>query len=144
MTLWDHLMLMLSFRTLWQGAYAEGFQQMRNVCSDFACLDHKNFGKIKANGLPNSALQEISTCLLKFDERATVGTLHAELSGLAFQGERLKKSPPEGYFVRTGSEVLVGGEEDTGGPLYTEPEVELENRTCSCCKNCAICVYLIL
>ncbi len=80
----------------------------------------------------------------KFDDRATVGTLYAELSGLAFQWERLKKSPLEGYFERTGIEMLVGGEEDTGGPFFMEPEVELENRTCSCCENCAIYVFLIL
>lgn len=28
--------------------------------------------------------------------------------------------------------------------LYMEPEVELENTACSCCKNSAICVSLIL
>ncbi len=113
------------------------FSANAELFSDFACLDPKNFGKIKVNG---SALQEISKCLLKFDDRATVGTLHADLSCLAFQWERLKKSPLEGYFVRTGSAMLVGGEEDTGGPLFVEPKVELVNRTCSCCKNCAICV----
>ncbi len=103
-------------------------------------FDPKNFGKIKANGRSRSAFQEISKCLLKFDDRATVGNLYAELSGLVFQWERLKKSPLEGYFVRTGIEMLVGGEEDTGGPFFMEPEVEQENRTCSYCENCHLSV----
>ena len=37
------------------------------------------------------------------------------------------------------------GQEDSGGlPYMEEPEMELESRTCSSCKNCAICVHLIL
>lgn len=94
--------------------------------------------------LPNSALQEISKCLLRFDDRATVSTLQTELSSLAYQWDRLKQSSLEGYTVRTCSEVTQEGQEDSGGlPNMEEPEMELESRTCSSCKNCAICVHLI-
>ena len=67
------------------------------LCSDFACLDPRNFAHVKENGLPSSALDEISKCLLKFDERATIVTLCSELYSLAFQWDRLKMSPLEGY-----------------------------------------------
>ena len=38
------------------------FSANAKLASDFACLDPKNFPEIKINGLPNSALQEISKC----------------------------------------------------------------------------------
>ncbi|XP_059417067.1 uncharacterized protein LOC132152282 [Carassius carassius] len=52
-----------------------------------------------------AALQEISKCLLRFDDRATVSTLQTELSSLAYQWDRRKQSSLEGYTVRTCSEV---------------------------------------
>lgn len=72
-----------------------------------------NMGKW-ANGLPNTALQEICKCVLRFDDRATVSTLHGELYSLAFQWESLEKSPLEDYIVSTGREVTQTIEEDTG------------------------------
>ena len=69
--------------------------------SDFACLDPRSFTGIRERGLPESALQELSKCLLKFDARTTVGTLQAELSSLATQWKRLKMSPLEEYKVRS-------------------------------------------
>ena len=66
------------------------------LCSDFACLDPRNFAHVKENGLPRSALDEISKCLLKFEDRATVGTLCSELYSLACQWDRLKMSHLEG------------------------------------------------
>lgn len=39
----------------------------RRFSANEGTLDPNNFGKIKANGLPSSALQDISKCLLKFD-----------------------------------------------------------------------------
>ena len=127
------------------GSMDRRFSANAKLASDFACLDPKNFPEIRINGLPNSALQEISKCLLTFDDRATVSTLQTELSSLAYQWERLKKSSLEGYTVRACSEVAQEGQEDSGGlPYMEEPEMELESRTCSSCKNCAICVHLIL
>ena len=118
------------------GSMDRRFSANAKLASDFACLEPKNFPEIKINGLPNSALQEISKCLLTFDDRATVSTLQTELSSLAYQWERLKKSSLEGNTVRACSEVAQEGQEDSGGlPYMEEPEMELESRTCSSCKN---------
>ena len=97
------------------GSMDRRFSANAKLASDFACLDPKNFPEIRINGLPNSALQEISKCLLTFDNRATVSTLQTELSSLAYQWERLKKSSSEGYTVRACSEVAQEGQEDSGG-----------------------------
>lgn len=50
-------------------------------------------------------------------------------------------SPLEGYIVRIASEMPQGSDED---PSMEQQDVELESKTCSSCKNCVICVYLIL
>lgn len=68
-----------------------------------------------------------------------MSTLHTELSSLASQWDRLKKSPLEESTVRIGTEMEQGGQEGS-----VEPEIELESRACSSCRNCVICVYLIL
>ena len=117
------------------------FSANAKLCSDFACLDPRNFACVKENGLPSSALEEISKCLLKFDNRATASTLCSELYSLACQLDRLKMSPLEGYTVRTASQMPQGSEED---PSMEQQDVELESKTCSSCKNCVICVHLIL
>lgn len=84
------------------GSIQRRFSANAKLCSDFVCLDPRNFAHVRENGLPSSALEEISKCLLKFDDRATVGTLCGELYSLASQWDRLKMSPLEGYIVRTG------------------------------------------
>lgn len=56
------------------------------LCSDFACMDPRNFPEIRDKGLPKTALGELSKCLAKFDERATIPTLQAELTSLANNG----------------------------------------------------------
>ena len=55
------------------------FSDNAQLASDVACLDLKNFSRMKDNGLPNSALQQTSDCLLRFDGKAPVGTLPTEL-----------------------------------------------------------------
>lgn len=112
------------------GSLAKRFAANGKLASDFACLDPKNFPEIKEKGLPSTSLQQISKCLLQFDDSATVSTLQAELCSLASQWERLKKSPLEGFTVRAGDEM--------------EEEPEIESRVCSSCRNCAICVYQTL
>lgn len=124
------------------GSIQRRFSANAKLCSDFACLDPRNFAHVRENGLPSSALEEISKCLLKFDDSlATVGTLCGELYSLASKWERLKMSPLEGYIVRTASEIPQGGDEV---PSMEQQDVELESKTCSSCKNCVICVHLIL
>lgn len=117
------------------------FSANAKLCSDFACLDPQNFAQVRENRLPSSALEEISKCLLKFNDRATVGTLCSELYSLACQWDRLKISPLESYTVRTASEMPQGSE---GDPSIEQQDVELESKTCSSCKNCVVCVHLIL
>lgn len=110
------------------------------LCSDFACMDPKNFLEIRTKGLPNAAMKELSKCLLKFDERATVENLQAELTNLATQWERLKMSPLDGYNTRDRGASDVPGEESDD----LEENMELTSRHCSTCKNCAICCHLLL
>lgn len=43
--------------------------------NDLVILDPRNFPEIRTNGLPQSALQELSKCLLKFSSKATVENL---------------------------------------------------------------------
>lgn len=100
---------------------------------DFACLDPRNFGTLRERGgLPSESLEQLSKCLLRFDERATPGRLKAELCSLANQWERLKLPHLESYTVRTAEETEDG------------EDMELTNTSCSSCKDCAICVYHIL
>lgn len=110
------------------------------LCSDFACMDLRNFPEIRDKGLPKTALEELSKCLAKFDERATIPTLQAELTSRANQLETLKIAPLSGYKVRRVTELSEEG-------VHTEdPEecLELENIRCSSCKNFPICCYHIL
>ncbi|XP_051992935.1 uncharacterized protein LOC127651233 isoform X2 [Xyrauchen texanus] len=122
----------------------ERFAVSAKLCSDFASLDPKNFPEVRDKGLPGSAMQNLSSCLMKFDARSTTGTLQAELASLATQWERLKLSPLEEYKVRTsGENDSPEGTGDEEEPCNIE-RPELVHVNCSMCKNCAICVYLIL
>jgi len=58
--------------------------------------------------------------------------LNAELCSLANQWERLKLPHLESYTVRTAEETGDG------------EDMELNNTSCTSCKDCAICVYHIL
>lgn len=71
--------------------------------ADLALLDPKNFSQLtyRASALPQTALQELSKCLIKFDSRATVANLQSELMSLAEQWTRLKQSRFEEYTTRT-------------------------------------------
>ena len=52
----------------------EHIAESGKLCSDFACLDPKNFSDVRDKVLPGSAMQNLSKCLLKFDARASAGT----------------------------------------------------------------------
>ncbi len=120
------------------GSIHKRFSANAKLCSDLACLDPRNFAHVRESGLPSSALEEISKCLRKFDNRATVGTLCGELYSLASQWDRLKMSPLEGYIVRIASEMPQGSDED---PSMDQQDIELESKTCSSCINCVICLF---
>lgn len=42
---------------------------------DLAWLDPRKFDKVRTVSLPCNALENLSTCLLKFDSRATINNL---------------------------------------------------------------------
>ncbi|CAL9701334.1 unnamed protein product [Knipowitschia caucasica] len=110
------------------------------LCSDFACMDPKNFSEIRDKGLQETALEELSRCLLKFDDRATMENLQAELISLANHWETLKLPPLEGHRVRRAIELPQDGEHTD----LDQEDIEMENTVCSSCKNCPICCYTIL
>lgn len=112
------------------------FQANGAVCSDFAYMDPRNFADIREKGIQTTALESLSKYLIKFDDRATVETLQAELRSLAEQWETLKMPPLQGYHFR-GEEPDDDGE---GEPYDEQPVI----KTCTSCKNCAICCFRIL
>ena len=98
--------------------------------ADFALLEPRNFLEICSNNLAPSALQELSKCLLPFDDRATVTNLQCELKSLAAHWEKLKTTALDEYRTRS----MRDDDEDA----------EMENKNCLSCKNCAVCCYQIL
>lgn len=110
------------------------------LCADVSCMNPKHFPEIREKGLPKTAMKELSKCLLEFDEHATVEALQAELISLAQQWERLKQSALEEYNTR------AAAASDESGEGFEDPDesVELVSRSCSTCKNCPICCYLLL
>ncbi len=67
---------------------------------------------IRNSALPESALEDLSKCLVQFDSRATADNLKSELKSLAGQWDKLKQSPLEEYTIRTVEEGPDGNEED--------------------------------
>ncbi|KAI2646611.1 GMP reductase [Labeo rohita] len=110
------------------------------LCSDVSCMDPRNFPEIREKGLPGTAMKELSKCLLQFDERASLETLQAELISLAQHWERLKQSLMENYNIRGAASNDEAGE----GSEVPNESVEFVSRSCSKCKNCPICCYLLL
>ena len=100
---------------------------------DFVCLDPRNFDTLRVKNLPSESLEQLSRCLLRFDDRATPGRLKAELYNLANQWERIKLPHLESYTVRTAAEHTKDGD-----------GLELTVTSCTSCKDCAICVYRVL
>ena len=72
----------------------EHFAVSGKLCSDFACLDPKNFPEVRNKGLPGYAMQNLS--LMKFDARATTGTLKAERASPSHTVGKIKAVPPRG------------------------------------------------
>lgn len=81
------------------------------LCADVSCMDPKRFPEIREKGLPNTAMKELSKCLLKFDDRATVEALQAELTSLAQHWEGLKQSLQEEYNTRAATTSDDSGED---------------------------------
>ncbi|XDV21827.1 hypothetical protein PO909_026847 [Leuciscus waleckii] len=116
--------------------YAENAVLPDNV----SCMDPRNFPEIREKGLPGTAMKELSKCLLQFDERASLETLQDELISLAQHWERLKQSLMENYNIRGAASNDEAGE----GSEVPDESVEFVSRSCSTCKNCPICCYLLL
>ncbi len=120
------------------------FLQHGELCADLACLDPRNFPMIKAKGLPPNALQDISKCLLPFDEDVTVENLQSQLSVRATHWDTLKKSPLSEYKVRLCQPVVSEMEEDGSQMEMEQQEVDLVSKRCATCKNCALYCFLLL
>lgn len=101
--------------------------------ADLSFLDPKN-SLIRNHALPKSALEDLSKCLVKFDDRATVDNLQYELKSLAGQWDKLKESPLDEYVTRTVED----------GPDGKEEDMEIINKSCASCKDCPLCCYQIL
>lgn len=71
------------------------------LLADLAWLDPRKFDQVRTITLPSNALQNLSTCLLKFDSRATVNNLQSELKSFAGQWDKLKASHVDEYKART-------------------------------------------
>ena len=104
-----------------------------NLYADLSILDPRNFPDIKTSGLPESALKDLSRCLIKFNNSATISNLQSELESLASQWDMLKRPPLDEYTSRT-------VEEGPGG----DPEMKIVSKACASCKNCPLCCYQIL
>ena len=103
------------------------------LLADLAWLDPKKFDQVRTITLPSNALQNLSTCLLKFDSRATVNNLQSELKSFAGQWDRLKALHVDEYKTRTAEDGSEEGEEES----------EIVTKSCGSCKNCPLCCYQI-
>lgn len=104
------------------------------LVADLAWLDPRKFSQVRTVSLPSNALQNLSTCLLKFDSRATVNNLQSELKSFAGQWERLKTSHVDDYRTRTAKDRSEEWDEES----------EIVTKSCDSCKNCPLCCYQIL
>lgn len=107
------------------------FLSHSTLYADLGLLDPRSFTQVKSSPLPQSAFQQLSKCLLKFNANATVDNLKCEFSSFAGQWERLKMSPLQDYETRT--------VEDENGE-----EVEIRCKNCSSCSECPQCCYQII
>ncbi|XP_053274770.1 uncharacterized protein LOC128436886 isoform X1 [Pleuronectes platessa] len=105
-----------------------------NLYADLSILDPQNFPDIKTSGLPESALKDLSRCLIKFNNSATISNLQSELESLASQWDMLKRPPLDEYTSRTVEE----------GPGGDPEEMKIVSKACASCKNCPLCCYQIL
>lgn len=105
-----------------------------SLLADLAWLDPRKFDQVRTVSLPSDALQTLSTCLLKFDSRATVNNLQSELKSFAGQWDRLKASHVDEYKTRTADD----------GSAECEEESEIVTKSCDSCKNCPLYCYQIL
>lgn len=95
-----------------------------SLYADLALLDPRNFTEVSSTGLPDTAFQEMSKCLLRFDSRTTPTNLQSELKCLAAQWPRLKQSVLEEYQVRI-------AEDDPD--VWEDAEIKY-----STCKSCVL------
>lgn len=118
------------------GSMHQQFLKNVTLYADLSLLDPKYFNQVTANagGFPEAVLEQLSNCLLPFDDRATVANLQGELIGLAGQWKRLKTS----VFKENTSKTT----ED--GPGGAEDELEIVYKKCSSCKDFTQCCYCVL
>lgn len=107
------------------------FLQNYTLYADFALLEPKNLNQVTAHavGFPEAALQQLSKCLLPFNDRVAVANLQSKLITLEGQWNRVKTYA----FEESTSKTLKDG------PEGAEDKVEMVYKECSSCKDCTLC-----
>lgn len=113
------------------------FEKNGNLYRDMACLQPVNFSEI-STGIPEDALENLSSQLLKFNAQATKQNLQMELVNLAKNWNRLKQGLTEEY---ENSKTCLDVEENANLDNEQEQSISL---VCKRCKDCAVCVYYTL
>lgn len=91
--------------------------------------------------ITHNALEDISKCLIPFDEDATIENLQSELCSLALHWDTIKKSPLSEYTTRESQSLTSEEEEDNQEDME---EIDLVSKRCTACRNCAVCCYFLL
>jgi aldehyde:ferredoxin oxidoreductase len=102
---------------------------------------------IKQQGLATSAMQRLSSILVKFDESATATNLKEELTDFAQKWDRFKNSVPDEYLLQMlNVSVEDSFSEDSPHELSDDQVVNKseELTKCKSCKKCPVCCFSVL
>jgi hypothetical protein len=125
------------------------FESHDSLFADIACLDPQNFEDIKQQGLATSAMQRLSSILVKFDESATATNLREELTDFAQKWDKFKNSVPDEYLLQMFDDSVedsVSESEDSPHEHWDDQVVDKseELRKCKFCKKCPVCCFSVL
>jgi len=130
-------------------AIEKRFESHDSLFADIACLDPQNFEDIKQQGLATSAMQRLSSILVKFDESATATNLREELTDFAQKWDKFKNSVPDEYLLQMFDDSVedsVSESEDSPHEHWDDQVVDKseELRKCKFCKKCPVCCFSVL
>jgi hypothetical protein len=128
-------------------AIEKRFESHDSLYADIACLDPQNFEDIKQQGLAISAMQRLSSILVKFDESATATNLREELTDFAQKWDKFKNSVPDEYLLQMlDVSVEDSFSEDSPHELWDDQvgDKSEELTKCKSCKKCHVCCFSVL